>query len=175
MLVISISQAPVAQMENYAKEVANSAKLLINPDFEDWEDGQPQGWFVTKPDTVFEGEDAGSRKTLIIKADTLVDIRQRPSIEPLLPGDTLIFGVDCHSEVAGAVEAAIRINYVDTAKKPLFHKEVHSGGGWQQIFSVLIMPDEAVAYIEFRIRIPKEEPSTVTVRHAQAEVVPAIP
>jgi len=167
------SPAPV---QSNAERTALSSRLLLNESFAEWEDSLPKDWSVSVPTAVTRSAETESGASLLSvfpgEAD-YVDVRQTPDPALLLPGDQVIFEVDCYADQAGTVEAVLRINH--GGDKRIIMREVHPGGGWAKLRTLCQVPAEQLTLVECRIRVLKDAPAPIRVRHATAQVVPAIP
>jgi len=175
-LMPSAVAEPASPAELAAQRAANSGRLLFNDTFSEWQNDQPTAWVISDPEAVTKGAEAETGAALLsakpVNSD-FVDIRQNPNPALCLPGDVLIFEVDCYSDDAGSVEAVLRVNH--SGDKRIITREAHPGGGWAKLRAVCPVPEAELSLVECRIRVIKGAETPVRLRSAQANIVPAIP
>lgn len=173
--------APVAgssttPTRSHAERTTLTSRLLLNESFTEWEDSLPKDWSVSVPAAATRTVETETGAPLLSvypgEAD-YVDVRQTPDPALLLPGDHVIFEVDCYADEAATVEAVLRINH--GSDKRIIMRESHPGGGWAKLRTLCQVPAEQLTLVECRIRVLKNAPTPIRVRHATAQVVPAIP
>lgn len=165
-------------LDDAIRRAAHTGRLLLNDDFSEWNGDQPAGWEVSLPEQASKAIEADTgRAVLSLKPGaTEVDLKQFPNVGVFLPGDMVLFKVECYAEQANDVVAVMRFNPVQgSSGKRLILGESHPGGGWARLVVAFPFPEEPPASIEFRVRVNTTATAPVRVRLARAEIIPAIP